>query len=392
MVSRRWERSVSPVASRKRAPSPGFLADAHGNVFKRCKAGNTSFYFTADALESPTNAPGSVSDAPSGDTRIPLWREETRTFKGTIMYPRKANGEAQRLARIAQSAALWVDGKPHFNLFVDGSHKKQEEDSNETDKKRKRKRDREYRTWGPGGYGVVFRNPYHKQGPAELDHNHNGESSKHPLHEDEDGLRPEDFNIRCWSSDRVLSQRHAVLAVVSQGLETVAEVVKRHRPPATSLRIFTDSIFSLNQLTPRSNKEGGNMRDALTLPLVRAIVWQSHFLADLGCEIKLQYLPNKSIDKPLEQRDGILDKVHEDIVKAVNQIEAQKQAPKSKRTKKGKHKSAGSNVLKETLTSSFPFLAWDSRLVRLNELWESLRKDASSNHQEEGTSSHQEQP
>ncbi|KAK3500550.1 hypothetical protein B0T13DRAFT_398415 [Neurospora crassa] len=267
-----------------------------------------------------------------------------RAFKGTIVYPKKANGEAQRLASDAQKAALWVDGKPHFNLFVDGSYRKQ---GDKSDKPKGRKRDLEYRAWGPGGYGVIFRNPYHEKGPAELDHNHDGEAERHP-DESEDGLGPGNFNIRYWHSYRVLSSNHAELAALPQGLETVVASVRKHRPPSASVTVFTDSIFSLNRLTPRPDGQTGNMRDALTLPLVRVIVWQSHYLADRGCDIKLQWLPRNCVlahrladsvagwwknegtifyqmDKPLWRRDGILDTVHEDIVEAVNQIEVQKQ-------------------------------------------------------------------
>ncbi|KAK1783641.1 hypothetical protein QBC45DRAFT_388276 [Copromyces sp. CBS 386.78] len=73
----------------------------------------------------PETAPRPQKDGspePSGDTRIPLWQNENPDFAGEIVYPRKWAGVATRLARDAQGAKLMVEGKPQFNLFVDGSY------------------------------------------------------------------------------------------------------------------------------------------------------------------------------------------------------------------------------------------------------------------------------
>lgn len=312
-----------------------------------------------DASHAPSHAPTNLtataaslradgSPEPSGDTRIPLWQNETRAFKGEFAYPRKSRGLATRLAREAQRAELMVDGKPQFNLFVDGSYKQNHDNRGAP----------EHRRFGRGGYGVVFRNPYHGKGLAECDHNHDDEAqycTKVP----QDSLSTKDFNIRSWRSHRVLSSLHAELAAISQGMETVISLHKRHHPLSASVTIFTDSKTAMNRLSRRLRSDAADgeaiitetepitTTDALTMPLVRAIVWQSHFLSERGCEIKLQWLKRCTVlahkladdvagwwrkehavfyqrDRPLWRRDGILDALHhEALVKVIERIEAE---------------------------------------------------------------------
>lgn len=265
--------------------------------------------------------------------------------KGTCELPPRIIGK--ELAESAHNAELWVDGKPQFNLFVDGSHKPYEP-------KTKDRRRPDYHSWGYGGYGVVFRNPYHGKGSTEFDHNHNDNAkSKSRTKEDEDELGSGHFNKRSWRSYRVLSIDHAELTAISQGLATFLTLVKRHRPPSgTSVCIFTDSSDSVRRLRNKpalADDEPMSLRNALTMPLVRAYIWLSHCISDEGCKIKLQCLPRccarahkladraagswrrkKAVfyqkNKPLWRRDGILDAVHEDPMKVVKRIEAGEQA------------------------------------------------------------------
>ncbi|EGZ78622.1 hypothetical protein NEUTE2DRAFT_49901, partial [Neurospora tetrasperma FGSC 2509] len=294
---------------------------------------------------TPTRKLPGRSPSPSGDVRIPLWRNETRAFKCTCELPPRIIGK--ELAESAHNAELWVDGKPQFNLFVDGSHKPYEP-------KTKDHRRPEYHSWGYGGYGVVFRNPYHGKGSAEFDHNHNDNAkSKSHTKEDEDELGPGHFSKRSWRSYRVLSIDHAELAAIFQGLATFLTLVRRHRPPSgTSVCVFTDSSDSVRRLRNKralADDEPVSLRNALTMPLVRAIIWLSHCISDEGCEIKLQWLPRCCVrghkladraagswrrkkavfyqkNKPLWRRDGTLDAVHEDLMKVVKRIEAGEQA------------------------------------------------------------------
>ncbi|KAL0466528.1 hypothetical protein QR685DRAFT_600400 [Neurospora intermedia] len=298
--------------------------------------------------QAPANLPGTTarpradgSPEPSGDLRIPLWQNETRAFQGKSVYPRKSQGLATRLASEAQAAELMVDGKPQFNLFVDGSYKSHHES----------RRAPEHRRFGHGGYGVVFRNPYHGKGHAEFDHNHGNLANNYFTKGTQDNLSTtQDFNIRSWHSHRVLSSLHAELVAISHGMETVTSLLKRHHPLSASVTIFTDSKTAMNRISRRPHPDGEfaiTTTDALTMPLVRAIVWQSHFLFERGCELKLQWLPRCSMlaykladevagwwrkadavlyqrNRPPWRRDGILDALHHAaLVKVIERIEAE---------------------------------------------------------------------
>ncbi|EAA34603.1 hypothetical protein GE21DRAFT_79 [Neurospora crassa] len=449
----------------KRPRSPGFIADADGNVYKRMKRGHESFYWMGDASEAealglaqdfsqkaqdvsksiqdpkstvaanaptssglpsathldhpvpscvvptepapkdhnsaaPSNArhrstdrtsrthkktliqrPPERSPSPSGDIRIPLWRNETRAFKGTCELPPKVMG--RELAKSAQNAELWVDGKPQFNVFVDGSYKPYVDLP-------KKKRLPEHRSWGRGGYGVAFRDPYHGTATAESKGDHNGNLQDRTKGGIGGKSKRRDFNIRSWSSYRVLSSYHTELAAIFQGLQTVLTSVRQNRPPSgASVCIFTDSSDSVRRLRNKRalpDDEPVTLRDALTMPLVRAIIWLSHYLFEEGCEIKLQWLPRCCVrahrladkaagswersdavfyqrDVPLWRRDGILDAVHEDLIKVVNRIEAGEQvrlppwAERQRGSKKEDHKDtleifSGSTVQREIETQS----------------------------------------
>lgn len=311
------------------------------------------------------------SPSPSGDTRIPLWWDETRAFKGDIIIAtRKENkqGSAGKVARQAQKAPLMVDGKPQFNLFVDGSYQSPQ--------------NAEPKILARGGYGVVFRNPYHGQGAVEFDHGHGNEAwnnTRPELNTQEDDLGRNDFNIRSWRSHRVYSSRHAEMAAVSQALETVIAIVKRQQPSSgVSVSIFSDCKDVINRIArPRvPESEGMTDADALSMPLVRAIVWQSHYLFDeWDCKIKLRWLPRCCVlahrladhvagwwksgdkhesadgagvifqqkDRPVWRRDGILDALHGDLTKVVDRIKKREinrparslRAPKLKRQEGG---------------------------------------------------------
>lgn len=293
------------------------------------------------------------SPSPSGDVRIPLFQNETRPFRGEIIITTRKYGRAKKIAREAQRAPLMVDGRPQFNIFVDGSYLSLTKGKGE-------KRD----TFSRGGYGVAFRNPYHGQGDSEYDHGQHGEETwgndkTHPeLSAKEDRLGRNEFNVRSWRSHRVYSSRHAELAAVSQGLETVIAVAKRQKPSfGMSVSIFSDSKDVINRIArpPIPDTEEMTDADAMSMPLVRAIVWQSHYLADeWNCKIKLRWLPRCCVlahkpadhvagwwrgadrhdasgdgtgrvfqqkDRPVWRRDGILDTLHDDLSKVLGRIE-----------------------------------------------------------------------
>lgn len=325
---------------------------------------------------------------PSGDTRIPHWQDETRDFAGELIIVRKKL--AISLAQEAQMAELMVDDgiggsgtKPQYNLFVDGSYEQDNVNKHKPQQQR----------WGRGGYGVVFRNPYNGKGGkkgvlgdslAEFNHNNDPQTRyvSRPAQRrgGDGGLSPEDFNIRSWRTHHSLSALQTELAAIAQGMDTVARVHgsigrHHHQPFSSSVTIFTDSKSSINRIArgarpdatsdrqgygehnKNKNKNGETQKEeeeittssALTTPLIRTIIWLSHFLADLGCEIKLQWMPRCTVlahkladevagwwkkegeealifnerDRPPWRRDGILDALHHDgLLPVVERLDA----------------------------------------------------------------------
>lgn len=386
------------MASSKRSPSPDFAADISDHEDKRLKTNESAGEAQAALANNPTApqepsssvpdgcaAPPGLSPpndqavidpprdeepkakptrallrdgrspSPSGDVRIPLWSDETRAFGGeVIVAPRRnaAKQDAKIAAREAQRTPLVVDGKPQFNLFVDGSHQSGT-DHYQTGKPP---------TFACGGYGVVFRNPYQGQGASEFDNGHPSEtwdSTQEALSlqkAKEDRFTMNDFNIRSWRSYRVFSSRHAEMAAISQALETVITLVKRHKPSSgVKVNIFSDSKDAINRINRPPLPLGRYMRksDALSMPLLRAIIWQSHYLSEeWNCEIKLQWLPRCCVlahkladhvagwwrngdkhasddgadvifqqkDRPVWRRNGMIDALHEDLAKVVDRI------------------------------------------------------------------------
>ncbi|KAK3952678.1 hypothetical protein QBC32DRAFT_212017 [Pseudoneurospora amorphoporcata] len=288
------------------------------------------------------------SPSPVADQRISRWKNEKRTFKGTITRERDAmdSAGAAEAARAAQKSPLMVDGQPQFVMFCDGSS---------VYKPGRPKQD--------GGYAVVFRDPYDTDKAATA---RASESAKvtFQLSGEEDGIKIEDFTIRNWLSHRTFGAGHCEIAALAQALEEVAKRIDQHHPHASMVKIFTDSDGSLGRLEKgiltfgTSMTTDGNTRKCkhsleqslpsrdtsfyakITNPFVQVIVWLSHYLSDRGCKIEMIWMPrnttlghkladhmaykwrkNKSPggdafnqkNLPRSQRDGIMDKLHDEV-------------------------------------------------------------------------------
>ncbi|KAK1776417.1 hypothetical protein QBC45DRAFT_444364 [Copromyces sp. CBS 386.78] len=291
------------------------------------------------------------SPSPVTDQRISQWKNEKRTFKGTITRERDAMDAAgaAEAARAAQKSPLMVDGEPQFVLFCDGSSVY-------------KPGSRELRGSQDGGYAVVFRDPYDTDKSATA---RACESAKVTLShkEDEDGIKIEDFTIRNWLSHRTFGAGHCEIAALAQALEEVAKRIDQHHPHASMVKIFTDSDGSLGRLQKgiltfgTTTTDGSNTRKRkhslesmplpdrdtsfyakITNPFVQVIVWLSHYLSDRGCQIEMIWMPrnttlgHKLADHmaykwrknnpgdafnqkylPRSQRDGIMDKLHDEV-------------------------------------------------------------------------------
>ena len=281
------------------------------------------------------------SSSPIADRRIPQWKKEKRSFKGTFTYPRvksdldSAGPAAAEAARAAQKSPLMVNGKPQFAIFCDGSS---------VYKLGSRRLKQE------GGYAVVFRDPYDADKAATA--RASNAACTTMKSREEDSIKIEDFTIRHWLSDRTFGSGHCEMAALAQALEEVAKRIDQHQPQASMVKIFTDFEGNLGRiekgiLTTEADglkrkrpllKIDTSFYAKITNPFVQVIVWLSHYLSDRGCKIEMIWMPrnttlgHKVADHmsykwktakpgsgfnqrhlPHSQRDGIMDKLHEQV-------------------------------------------------------------------------------
>ncbi|KAK3952679.1 hypothetical protein QBC32DRAFT_313684 [Pseudoneurospora amorphoporcata] len=268
---------------------------------------------------------------PASDPRITAWKAEKRTFKGKIVQSSAL--EATRTALAAQKADLWVKGNPQFAIFCDGSCRNTQVSQFHGTK---------------GGYGVVFRDPYEPDN-RDIDLAFDKNQLRHFEESERDGLNEDDFTIRQWLSGMTFTPHHAELCAIAQSNEEAIKRVIKHGPVSATVRIFTDSRDSQrliektiqavnNAQNPRKRKrtEGLPFHDRHIVPVVRAIVWQSHFLFEHGCKLEIHWMPRCSTfaariadhvaglwrreDAIYSQenlasgrRDGMMDKFHEEV-------------------------------------------------------------------------------
>ncbi|KAK3396607.1 hypothetical protein B0T20DRAFT_358005 [Sordaria brevicollis] len=274
------------------------------------------------------------------DPRLPLWQEEDRDFRGNII------GEYSVLAKseaiIASHGPLVVNGVPQLSLFCDGSivHPPS-------------------RGWNPGGYRVAFRDPFLGTTPFVSQVNPMKFATaprvqEHTQVEAIEGLQalgaqvlsedtgPESpVQVANWTTlayaSKTPSIGHIELAAISQALEVAIKLQKEHEPETMKISIFTDSKTAIERLEfgilPLDSDEESRFRWS-TNPLVRTMVWQSHYLYDRGCTIEIHW--NRRCcalgpaladavasswkswererfcqrDVPAEKKDGILEKLH----------------------------------------------------------------------------------
>ncbi|CCC14367.1 hypothetical protein SMACR_09096 [Sordaria macrospora] len=270
--------------------------------------GDAHFQYELD----PVRAVGQdqEQDTPYSDPRIPLWQQEDRIFADDILkeYP-----EIASLVAVSEShGPLEIDGVPQLSLFCDGSMK----DSN-------------FEGWKMGGYSVAFRDPFFGTGdsvsqadPARFlakqavrEHLQVSSFQQQEENESREGLaQVADFTILEYAT-QALSVGHVELGAISQCLEVGIMLQDEHQRDSMKIRVFTDSAAAVERLEfgilPLDSDEGSFFRWS-TNPLVRTIVWQSHYLtSSLGrsrfCQTNL----------PANARDGILDKLHkwtEDVI------------------------------------------------------------------------------
>ncbi|KAL0466518.1 hypothetical protein QR685DRAFT_535244 [Neurospora intermedia] len=277
------------------------------------------------------------SPSPVADQRVLLWKNENRSFKGIIDRDRTRPDRCAAVARAAQKSALMVGGKPQFVFFCDGSSAYRTHPNSTQD----------------GGYAVVFRDPYGADKATTVSASNLARAEiclTGPREEDD--LNVDDFTIRCWLSHRTFGAAHVEMAALAQALEEVIKRNDQYRPDTSTVKIFTDSETALARISRgilnletntfanslKRKRENKAFFEEHTNPFVRLIVWQSHYLFDHGCTVKMIWMPrNTTLGHrladhmagkwkgkgpsddfnqkylPHDQRDGVLDKLHEDV-------------------------------------------------------------------------------
>ncbi|KAJ4376504.1 hypothetical protein N0V85_009011 [Neurospora sp. IMI 360204] len=294
----------------------------------------------APSAKTSIRLPLRRSPSPVADQRVSLWEDENRAFKGTIHRDRKRPARRADAARAAQRSALMVNGQPQFVFFCDGSSAyRGRSNPNATQ---------------DGGYAVVFRDPYDADKAATASASKSATATFGGSRK-EDGITVADFTIRHWLSHRTFGAPHVEIAAIAQALEEVIKRNDQHHPDTSTVKIFTDSDTALARiergiLASETTTAGNSLKrkrknkaffEEHTNPFVRLIVWQSHYLSDRGCRIEMNWMPRnttlghsladhmagkwknwKGKDPgdafnqkylPHAQRDGILDKLHEEV-------------------------------------------------------------------------------
>ncbi|KAK3500549.1 hypothetical protein B0T13DRAFT_447227 [Neurospora crassa] len=271
------------------------------------------------------------SPTPSNDHRIALWAQETRRFAGEMIMD--TAHDARFYARIACTSRLWVNNVPQIIIFCDGSSRCVPNMTFHGTN---------------GGYGVVVRNPWAVA-------NRNGQGSRL-----ERGGRAANtslnngtsvpgsalfgfgyesgFYLRSWSNRKMYSSTEAELAAIAQSFDTTVRLIQQHNPDTVDVQVFTDSQPSFHRIVPGLKHRQDKFFYRHTEPVLRALIWLSHRLKDLGGKLKLRWNPRRCAigpdladdaasehlrgvnrdgfcqrNLPLDQRDGILDMLHEQI-------------------------------------------------------------------------------
>lgn len=272
------------------------------------------------------SSPGQIGTVPGKEIKSQLSQRESPQFCNFYMT---------HLASVRGHGPLEIEGVPQLSLFCNGSIKNIRGQG-----------------WKKGGYRVAFRDPFLGATPfvSQTDparfveeptiREHQQAFSSEPQEEGENPggfAQVTEFTI-LEVATKTLSVPHVELAAIAQSLEVGIKLLDEHQPDSMKISVFTDSAQAVERLEygilPLDSDEGSLSRWS-TNPLVRAIVWQSHYLYDRGCTLEIRWHPRccalgpaladavasswkfweKSlfcqVNLPAEERDGILEKLHQ---------------------------------------------------------------------------------
>ncbi|KAK4198941.1 hypothetical protein QBC40DRAFT_177447 [Triangularia verruculosa] len=168
----------------------------------------------------------------------------------------------------------------------------------------------------PGGYGIVWRSD------IDDDITSNLPSSK----------------SKGFYVDKAYSVQHMELSGISQSLAKAIQLVSKNKYAPYRIMVFSDSANSLDRIGLGVDPGHSSFYYAHTRPLVKAIIFQSHKLHQLGCSVELNWMPRCATDghkladnlaglwsqpdvdvcqrqKSMDMRDSIADRLHSKIKK-----------------------------------------------------------------------------
>jgi len=100
-----------------------------------------------------------------------------------------------------------------------------------------------------------------------------------------------------WRVPRMYTVNMGELAAIVQALEEAIAIVEQLRPVRTVVKVFTDSTTAIKYLEDVQAIYGRPaFKSSHVLALVRAAVWMSHRLVELGASVELRWVPRKSTD------------------------------------------------------------------------------------------------
>ncbi|KAK3335047.1 hypothetical protein B0H65DRAFT_553365 [Neurospora tetraspora] len=193
------------------------------------------------------------SPTPQPDPRLALWRQERRRFAGNVTI--ETHHPAVKRAKAAVHRPLQTpDGVPQLSFFVDGSMG-----------------DRQ------------FVSPAVQSPEGER---YQQQDVEHPAGES-GGVRAKDFTIGSWSSEKVFSPDMAEMAALAQAMCMSVNFLDSpdpsKKPTVANLEIFSDSRECLGFLqATKAHRAPKELR-----PIVKAIVWMSHYLKERGSSVQL---------------------------------------------------------------------------------------------------------
>lgn len=211
------------------------------------------------------------SPTPWAHDQIRLWMDERRPFPGTCIL--QTPHEAKETAVRACSSALWVNGVPQIIVFCDGSNKSVPN------------RDTVGTT---GGYGVVVRNPW-----AGMD-NPDAPGPAVPFGFE----RRQGFGVKSWSYTKIYSSAQAEAGALAQSVFLVLQLMLHYRPESAVIQIFTDSQECWHRIKHGLNHRPWRRSVRHISPIMRAIVWMTYRIRELGGDVKIRWNPRRCASGP----------------------------------------------------------------------------------------------